>query len=89
MNHLDTLSSLGFKVHFPCVNYCNWHENSLINIKKGWEVSLKTRSLPASLSGNGQGTKQATVKWSHKLIVKDKTTLFNKNTKLKLVRAYT
>ena len=59
MNHLDSLSSLGFKVHFPCVNCCNLHENSPINIKKGWEVSIKTRSLPASLSGNGHGTKQA------------------------------
>ena len=28
------------------------------------EVSIKTRSTPASLSFKGQGTKHATVKWS-------------------------
>ena len=31
------------------------------------EVSIKTRSPPASLSFKGQATKQATVKWSIKL----------------------
>jgi len=32
--------------------------------KKGSEVSIKTRSTPASLSYKGQGTKHTTVKWS-------------------------
>ena len=32
--------------------------------KKSSEVSIKTRSPPASFSFKGQATKQATVKWS-------------------------
>ena len=32
--------------------------------KKSSEVSIKTRSIPASLSFIGQVTKHATVKWS-------------------------
>ena len=31
---------------------------------KGGEVSIKTRSTPASLSFKGQATKHTTVKWS-------------------------
>ena len=31
---------------------------------KSSEVSIKTRSTPASLSFKGQATKQETVKWS-------------------------
>ena len=31
---------------------------------KSREVSIKTRSTPASLSFNGQATKHTTVKWS-------------------------
>ena len=32
--------------------------------EKGSEVSIKTKSTPASLSYKGQGTKHTTVKWS-------------------------
>ena len=34
-------------------------------IEKSREVSIKTRSPPASLSFNGHATKQVTVKWSN------------------------
>ena len=36
---------------------------SLTCIEKSREVSIKTRSPPASLSFKGQATKQETVKW--------------------------
>ena len=35
-----------------------------LHIKKSSEVSIKTRSTPASLSIQGQDTKHTTVKWS-------------------------
>ena len=38
--------------------------------KKGSEVSIKTRSLPASLSLKGQATKHTTVKWSILLFIR-------------------
>ena len=36
--------------------------------KKSSEVSIKTRSPPASLSFKGQATKHTTVKWSIALV---------------------
>ena len=37
--------------------------------KKGSEVSIKTRSTPASLSFIGQVTKHTTVKWTIKFVL--------------------
>ena len=37
---------------------------------KSSEVSIKTRSTPASLSFNGQATKHTTVKWSIAIVRK-------------------
>ena len=40
------------------------------NLHMKWsEVSIKTRSTPASLSFKGQGTKHTTVKWSIPIII--------------------
>ena len=52
----------------PCFSYVNDAVLMLIrwNLhKKSSEVSIKTRSTPASLSFKGQATKHTTVKWSN------------------------
>ena len=51
----------------PCFSYGNDAVLMLISRNlhnKSTEVSIKTRSTPASLSFNGQATKHTTVKWS-------------------------
>ena len=47
---------------------------------KGSEVSIKTRSTPASLSFKGQATKHTTVKWSIGVIKLGLENLFAVNT---------
>ena len=51
----------------PCFSYANDAVLMLISTNlhdKSSEVSIKTRSTPASLSFNGQATKHTTIKWS-------------------------
>ena len=51
----------------PCFSYVDDAVLMLISSnlhKKGSEVSIKTRSTPASYSYKGQATKNTTVKWS-------------------------
>ena len=54
---------------------------------KSSEVSIKTRSTPASLSFNGQATKHTTVKWSIRNICRNRKYLDQPSTE-RLVRAF-
>ena len=56
-----------FRQKPPCLSYANDAVLMLISRNlhnKSSEVSIKTRSTPASLSFNGEATKHTTVKWS-------------------------
>ena len=56
-----------FRQKPPCFSYVNAAVLMLLSInlhKKSSEVSIKTRSPPASFSFKGQATKHTTVKWS-------------------------
>ena len=63
----------------PCFSYANDAALMLISRnlhKKSSELSIKTRSTPASLSFKGQATKHTTLKWSIELAVIDTASPF-------------